>query len=391
MKKPRRAANSRGFGVTLQGGQALRSIAYSPLVGQSQITVCREGLIVKVKGLPRGSQLDGVKRGTIEGFSRGAARRLREALATLTMPFAKVYGVTLTVPWHSDDFEPLMDEWRKVFNRFGVAFRRQFPHSAAIFRNEVQRRGAPHIHAVCYFASVDIDAAREALDGGVRGPACSRGLTPQSPRREGWDASPPHESGTPCGAEMSSLQSTSRQTISTAVRRLWVNAVGSNLHGGKLEHFIEHGVAVDCLDALNTRYMFRYLCDHASKHKREQLGYKGKQWGIIGRNNLTTEETEPLLPFESPRHEVIFRRMLRKLTRYTINHSIGSNWAKSHPIKSAAHPEWWFLKGVWKREPPFGCVHKGGRRRVGVIFVSGGELTVKRVFDASAIIANARG
>ena len=369
----------------------MKSISNSPLVGQTQITVCREGLIVKVKGLPRGGQLDGVKRGKIEGFSLGASRRLREALATLTMPFAKVYGVTLTVPWHADDFEPLMDEWRTVFNRFGVAFRRQFPHSAAIFRNEVQRRGAPHIHAVCYFASEDVNAARVALAGGKRGPARSRGPTPQGPRHEGWDELPPNESGTPIEGEQTNTQSTSRQLVAGLVRSLWVKAVGSNLHGGKLEHFIAHGVDIDCLDALNARYLFRYLCDHASKHKRDQLGYKGKQWGIIGRQNLTTEETEPLLPFESPRHEVIFRRMIGKLTRYTINHSIGSNWAKSHPLKSPAHPEWSHLKGVWKRTPPFDCVHKGGRRRVGVIFVKGGELTVKRVFDASAIIANARG
>ena len=100
--------------------------------------------------------LESVKRSEITTFSAASSRRLREALFNSSIPDSIVLGLTLTVPWHADDFEPLMDEWRKTFERFRTAFIRRFPGSAVIYRNELQKRGAPHVHAVLYLSQKDL-------------------------------------------------------------------------------------------------------------------------------------------------------------------------------------------------------------------------------------------
>jgi hypothetical protein len=93
--------------------------------------------------------------------------------------------------------------------------------------------------------------------------------------------------------------------------------------------------------------MFRYLADHASKHKQAQLGYKGKQWGILGRSNLAEREAFHMPAFETPKHEAVFYRLLRKVMRYR--------------LKAERHN--------WKRNPPFGSVLKGSRRVVGDFYL----------------------
>lgn len=165
----------------------MKSISNLTLIGQRKLVVGRNGLQVKIRGVSRGNQLDEIKRGNITEFSRGAVRRLREALFKYSIPDAYTVGVTLTVPWHALDFEPLMEEWRTAFERFRTAFARSFPSSAAIYRNEIQRRGAPHAHAVCYIAPADLK--RVDLSG-KRGPARSRRPIPTSLRRVGWDELP---------------------------------------------------------------------------------------------------------------------------------------------------------------------------------------------------------
>lgn len=358
----------------------MKSISNLAEIGQRKLLVGHNGLQVKIRGISRGNHLDEIKRGSINEFSKGASRRLREALFRYSIPNAHTVGVTLTVPWHADDFEPLMDEWRSTFERFRTSFARALPNSAAIYRNEIQRRGAPHVHAVCYIAPSDVAKCVDIQ--GERGPARSRGPTQTSPRRVGWDESPQN-----VGAHSQPDQVYTFGLMRQALSALWVSAVGKNLHGGRLNHFLAHGVKVDNLEASTCGNLFRYLADHTSKHKLDQLGYKGKQWGFISRHNLTASDVEALPPFNSPRHEVIFYRMLRKVQRVTINHCIGSSFASNHPYKTAAHPEFWFTKGVWHNEPPFGCVHKGGRRRSGVIFLPGGGKTAERLFEASALIS----
>lgn len=321
----------------------------TPCSGERKILVGEHGMRVKLDmTMPPPKHLDGVTRGKITQFSAGAARRLREALFSKSLATEhKTFGLTLTVPWHAETFEPLMEEWRATFRRFQISFLRRFPNSAAIYRNELQKRGAPHIHAVVYLSMLDISTLDISTLDGIR------------------------------------------IILQLEFTRLWTRAV-KKLYGGSRQHFIVHGIKLDELDPSNCGNLYRYLADHASKHKQDQLGYMGKQWGYINRTKLASRSVETLPPFDNSKHEAIFWRMIKKLTRYRLDHSLGSKWSDTHPLKSAAHPELWHLKGCWKRSPPFDSVYKGGHRRLGVIFTAGGADTVRKCYDFASALSRER-
>ena len=269
-----------------------------------------------------GSHLSGedkVKRGEISEFSAGSRRRLRAALLELSIPGALRCGITLTVPWRGTNFEPLMDEWRQCLDRFAKSFRRRYPHSAYIFRVELQQRGAPHAHALAYIAREDIAPAPV-----------------------------PPASGGACADAMALA------CVGFEVRRIWSASV-HDLHRGSIGAFERRGAKVEAL--ATTGAMLRYVADHTSKRKQAQLGYKGKQWGIIGKGNLTKAEAESLPPPVSDYHWAVFLRMLRKAMRYRIT-------AKHHH---------------WNRLPPFGSVLRGSCRMVGDFYISARE--VRRMYD----------
>lgn len=266
------------------------------------------------------------KRGEITGFSAAARRRMRDAMLSRWIPGAYLVGVTFTVPWRGTNFQPLLDEFRACWHRFGIAFRRRFDHSAIIYRVELQQRGAPHIHALCWLHPLDAAAAM----GAPVAPVVADGVYKAA---DGF------------------------------FREMWVNSV-KNLHRGSLRHFRKHGVKVEPIR--NAGAMFRYLADHASKHKQAQLGYKGKQWGIVGEGNLERRDSVLLPSFDSFKHEAIFNRLLRKVMRYRLT--------------IERHPKWWF-----KHPPPFGSVLKGSRRVVGDFYLR--QDTALRMFEHARDLA----
>lgn len=195
-------------------------------------------------------------RGKINSLSFGAVRRLREALAIYHIPFATTLGVTLTVPWRKP-FEGCFDLYRKVFNVWQTSFRRAFPTVGGIFRHELQSRKMPHCHIVFYVPSyVDIDE------------------------------------------------------FQGRVFSLWLRSVP--IRDGSLRSFSKYGVNSKILDRLPG--VFRYLADHASKHKQSQLGYEGKQWGIIGKKNLVLRSSSSC--DLSPAVARLVVRQLSRIYRY---------------------------------------------------------------------------
>lgn len=253
------------------------------------------------------------KRGKITQFGVHTRKRLRQALLTKTIDDSFRIGFTLTVPWKGTNFEPLMDEFRECFHRFEVAFRREFPNSGFIYRVELQRRGAPHVHALSYIAKCDLFSEVNAAAPAVAA---------------------------------DDLWKRSLCNIDFILRNcLWVPSV-PDLHYGSYSAFEKSGVKVEPVK--NDGALMRYICDHTSKHKQAQLGYKGKQWGIVGSKNFRTIEGESLPDFESERHAVVFFRTLRKVMRYRLTEK------KHH----------------WKRPPVFGSVLKGSRRNVGEFYLS---------------------
>lgn len=274
----------------------------------------------------RGGGGDEHLRGEIGIFSAAARRRMREAMLTRYIEEAHLVGATFTVPWKGSNFEPLMDEFRECWHRFGVAFRRAFPHSSMIYRVELQERGAPHIHALAWMANEDTV--------GVGGAP----VVPLTP-------------------------SVSLAVSTVELKEMWLHSV-PNLHRGSYRAFERYGVKVEPIPDAGA--MFRYLADHASKHKQAQLGYKGKQWGIIGESNLAKCEPLVLPPFVSPKHEAIFLRLLRKVMRYRLT--------LAHHLKT------------WRRVPPFGSVLKGSRRSVGDFYLR--QDTAMRMFEHALELAH---
>lgn len=307
----------------------MRSITYTANSGQVESAkVYPFGMYrpSPLKGQSRGTggALD-EKRGEIVGFTAAARRRMRHAMLTLYVPDAFLVGVTFTVPWKGSNFEPLMDEFRECWHRFGVSFRRGYPHSAMIYRVELQQRGAPHIHALVWYSSKDAAAA-------LGGCAC-----------------------VPLGGTVAS------SLLNVSLGAMWRESV-PDLHHGSFHAFVRFGVKVEPIPDAGA--MFRYLADHASKHKQAQLGYKGKQWGIVGRSNLVRREPVRLPPFLFPRHEVMFNRLLRKVMRYRLQAS------RHH----------------WKRLPPFGSVLKGSARLIGDFYLR--QDTVMRMWEHSLALSD---
>ena len=281
------------------------------------------------------------RRGEIRGFSRHSALRLREALSELHVTHSQAFGVCLTVPWQmsafrrpsgplfnsSVDLDTLYGEYKSAFNRFGVAFRRMFPNSAAIFRHELQTRKMPHCHVVVYFSDVDL-------------PYRAQDVKPEDVRL--W--------------------------IRDKMYQLWQSAIKFKFLGGSVEGFYKRGIVVTPLDDLPA--IFRYIGDHTSKHKQSQLGYKGKQWGFLNRSLLVCRHFTRF-DFASSRELVLFQRCVTKLCRFKIeSRRVWGCDPRYDPVKQGR------INLDYK---PFGYKLSSRRRLVSIQFVD--FTTARRIFD----------
>lgn len=203
---------------------------------------------------------DQPKRGEISGFSKSSVRRLRDLLVfgELKTTERTRYGYTLTVPWN-DLSGDVLEDYKESFNRFGVGFCRYLPNSAFVYRHELQRRRAPHLHGILFLSVYD------DFDSGL-------------------------------------------------IDMLWRRAIRPVKRGGNQSAFFRYGVKGDSIDGGFA--CFRYLCDHASKHKQDQLGYNGKQWGVLNRKCL--QSSSDTVNFDSRRDLVDFFRLCRRYGRFTV-------------------------------------------------------------------------
>lgn len=199
------------------------------------------------------------KRGEIRGFSKSSVRRLRDLLVfgELTTTERARYGYTFTVPW--SDLDDVYRDYKASFNRFGVSFSRALPNSCIVFRHELQKRKAPHWHGVLYLSVYD------DFDDGL-------------------------------------------------LASLWRRAIRPVKRGGSVSSFLRYGVKGVSLD--DGFAAFRYLCDHESKSKQDQLGYVGKQWGVLNRRKLVTASES--FSFDSRRDLIDFYRLCRRYGRFTV-------------------------------------------------------------------------
>lgn len=181
------------------------------------------------------------KRGKIAGWSSASRRRMRRYMLQHRVPDGWcTWGVTLTIPGpplpgHME--KAIWDAWRKTADKKGWA---------AIWRLELQKRGARHWHLL------------------MGTPASNPvGLVRFKVMQAWWQA----------------LDSIGAQRYESPVNGWLVEVKGlSSVPGARM-----HSAVVECAQESHGAWL-RYLQDHASKRKQEQSAEgAGRQWGVIGR------------------------------------------------------------------------------------------------------------
>lgn len=216
------------------------------------------GIIIKgQKGRWNGTPPPERESGDISTFSAASRRRLRETLATAC---GRPWGLTLTIPGDvlpADKVRGLWQEWSQHI------YPRTTPYPL-IWRIELQRRKQAHWHCVM--------------------------LAPD---------------GTDTTGSVVSVMS-----VAQAWRRLVYRFFGP-FNERTTYGFELHGVQVVDLTQATATGIVGYLCDHTSKHKQEQLGWIGRQWGVINKRSLKSGERTLLTVSE--REHVLAARQYRRL------------------------------------------------------------------------------
>ena len=208
-----------------------------------------------------GSGRPPVKRGSISAFSAKSRRRLREVLLTSTAPVGWLEkGFTLTIPG------PVLPEsdFRRLWHRFQHIARES--GYTLIWRIELQERKQVHLHGTVFVrderaANILYRSWEDALS--VLGPVEWKGQSCEN--------------------------------------RFWLAGA------------FEHSCQVESAESGKASW-YRYLCDHASKRKQAQLGWKGRQWGVVGRSTISREQPSEVGQL-TPKQFDKFLRCLRRLTR----------------------------------------------------------------------------
>jgi hypothetical protein len=235
----------------------------------------------KPKSKFKTSRKGGGRRAKITTFSRNSAKRLRRLLAQVVCTKKwPCFGMTLTVP--GPNITP--EEWRRLWIAYCRKLRR-LGNVALIWRIELQTRGQPHIHCICWCEDGPHDPRKAwfenlGLLGPYEGPAVNVKGNAKLTQKESGE--------------------TEQEIIRVGHRAFWKGA-------------IEHAVRIDEIGNESNIGWWRYLAAHASKSKRSQLGWKGRQWGVINAKHL--DLAEPVLIELTRRAEVKVMRCLKRLIR----------------------------------------------------------------------------
>lgn len=209
----------------------------------------------------------GGKRNGIYTFSYQARQRLRRKLLVsgLRCPFVQ-FGLTLTVPGQvSEDF---LIQFKALLNRFFKSVTREYPFHGLIYRIELQQRGMPHLHVVVYAPATDVMTSSGGSEAAEK----------------------------------------IYQVSFEGYRTLWLRALSYWDGRDKIKGALKHSVH---FDALSSASAIRYLCDHQTKRKQAQLGYVGKQWGVVGGRNLIEQAPFRDLTLSAKQTAVLLRAISR--------------------------------------------------------------------------------
>jgi hypothetical protein len=203
---------------------------------------------------------ESIKRGVVSGWSKHSRIRLRNFLLTHSAP-GDCFAVTLTVPGDILD----SDSWFDLSKRFWSRVQKLgYP---SVWRIELQERKQPHLHVVTFGSG-----SGESM--GVLWRLLVRDLPPVSFRSKSHH-----------------VVTCSRMALDGA---------------------FEHCVIVEPCEGSAVNW-WRYLCDHTSKRKQVQLGWKGRQWGVVHRKGFNSLVPDTVSLNLSQWFQ--FMRLLRRLTK----------------------------------------------------------------------------
>ena len=206
------------------------------------------------------------KKGDIKGFSEHSRSRLRVLLSTARWKSDnKCFrcGLTFTLPWAASP-----DEWRKVWSAYVQRLIKRFPDVGMIWRIELTTGKAKksgglrraHVHAIFWLPSVFPEKLKSLFCCGFDDDAVRLARLHQvHALARAW-----------CDAWQFYAPSLTEEQVKYAI------SVGESKG---------YGIVVKWLDG-STDGAIHYLCDHTSKHKSEQLGWAGRQWGVVNRRNF---------------------------------------------------------------------------------------------------------
>lgn len=299
--------------------------------------------------------------GRIKGLSRLALDRLRGAIARTAHidGSARVYGCCFTIPWGSenpdDPRNPTRAQAAAIWHRFTNHINRFLDawRVGIIFRVELQTRKAVHWHMMVYISNkIDCEAAMSACTASR---LVSRFGLCLSKKRKGKSRGRPR-------VDVGKVPEDSDEWyiryahfwVLQMLRLLWcdsckvvnddiITAAAWSALGAPVVPGVDHAAELPiiktfeyCFDSIpldGVKSGIAYLASHTTKHKVDQLGYDGKQWGYLGRKWLCEPKPEQLDicgrdSFMSYRLRVLAFRLVRRWLRVN---RFGSDWRVCRP------------------------------------------------------------
>lgn len=234
------------------------------------------------------------KRGKITGWSAHSRHRLRLYMLTHQPAVeCREYGLTLTIPGPPPDVETMRRLWStycREVARMGLGM---------IWRLEIQKRGSPHWHCILH-EPVGSRVSPEGNEGDTRDSAVLHRMG-----QSGWAAYMLwHETLKKMGPVVH--QSAAGEPIQYAHR---MQIPGADRHSAMLDKLD---------DQANAWAWRRYLQDHASKAKQEQVAQGfGRHWGVVGRA-LYVQHLPDTIRFRDHREWYRLLRWLQRLVTGTV-------------------------------------------------------------------------
>lgn len=226
------------------------------------------------------------REGDINGFSKASRLRLRRIAASIVPKDAslEVWGCCLTIPGKPLPQEKASAIWLR-WQRNNC--RRSFKDMPFLWRVELQKRKQAHWHLVCF---------------------CKKGKEGALQRMQFADE----------------WRHLIRATLKDGNCLPWTEKTdyGFEVHGVRWQKLTRGQGCVD--------YLAPQL-DHQSKHKQEQLGWQGRQWGIIHRDLVDFQYGERVDIQGEPVKRIIARfknaqERRRALGKEYVGAGVGEHW-----------------------------------------------------------------